>query len=107
MKKNCRFVYQDNQFWGECLPCTLAVFNTIVSSAVVGWKITTRQAVEYAVAHGLSLDKWTMNSDFQRFCLKREAMPQGGETFRRRKAVTVGKLAEDVAAMLYLRCLRV
>ena len=26
MKKNWRFVYQDNQYFGECLPCTLAVF---------------------------------------------------------------------------------
>ena len=88
MRKNWRFVYQDNQFFGECLPCTLAVFNTIVSSAVLGWKITTRQAVEYAVAHGLPLDKWRLNSDFQKFCLKREAMPQAGETFRR---LTIGE----------------
>ena len=82
MKKNWRFVYQDNQFWGECQPCTLAVFNNIINLAVVGWKISTRQEVEYAVAHGLPLDKWTMNSDFQQFCLKRDVMPRAGETFR-------------------------
>ena len=56
MKKNWRFVYQDNQFWGECLPCTLAVFMTIVKSARVAWIIATRQEVEYAVALGLPLD---------------------------------------------------
>lgn len=61
MRKNWRFVYQDNQFWGECLPCTLAVFNNIINLAVVGWKISTRQEVEYAVAHGLPLDKLTVN----------------------------------------------
>ena len=32
MKKNWRFVYQDNQFYGECLPCTLATFMTIIDS---------------------------------------------------------------------------
>lgn len=88
MKRIARFVYQDNQFWGECLPCTLAVFLTIIDSAVVAWKIATRQAVEYAVAHGLPLDKWTMNSDFQQFCLKRDVMPQAGETFRQ---LTIGE----------------
>ena len=82
MKKNWRFVYQHNQFFGECLPCTLAVFLTIIDSAVVAWKISTRQAVEYAVAHGLPLDKWTKDSDFQQFCLKRDVMPQAGETFQ-------------------------
>ena len=82
MRKNWRFVYQDNQFWGECMPCTLAVFNNIINLAVVGWKISTRQEVEYAVAHGLPLDKWALNSDFQQFCLKRDVMPRAGETFR-------------------------
>lgn len=88
MKKNWRFVYQDNQFWGECLPCTLAVFMTIINSAQVAWIIATRQAVEYAVAHGQPLDKWTMNSDFQQFCLKRDVMPRAGETF---KQLTIGE----------------
>ena len=88
MKKNWRFVYQENQFWGECLPCTLAVFNSIIDSAVVAWKIATRQEVEDAVAKGLPLNKWTLNSDFQQFCLKREAQPRAGELF---KQLTVGE----------------
>lgn len=88
MRKNWRFVYQDNQFWGECLPCTLAVFNNIINLAVVGWKISTRQEVEHAVVHGLPLDKWTMNSDFQQFCLKRDVLPRAGETFRQ---LTIGE----------------
>ena len=37
MKRIARFVFQENQFWGECLPCTLAVFLTILDSAVVAW----------------------------------------------------------------------
>lgn len=81
MKKNWRFVFQDNQFYGECLPCTLAVFMTVINSAQVAWIIATRQEVEYAIAHGLPLDKWRLRSDFQQFCLKREAMPRAGETF--------------------------
>ncbi len=82
MEKNWRFVYQDNQYFGECLPCTLAVFNSIIDSAVVAWKIATRQEVEKAVAEGLPLDKWTLSSDFQKFCLKREAQPRAGVLFR-------------------------
>lgn len=82
MNRISRFCFQDNQFWGECLPCTLAVFMTIVKSARVAWIIATRQAVEYAVAHGLPLDKWTMNSDFQQFCQKRDVMPRSGKAFR-------------------------
>lgn len=88
MKKNWRFVYQDNQFWGECQPCTLAVFYSIIDSAVVAWKIATRQEVEQAVAKGLPLDKWTLNTDFQQFCLKREAQPRAGELF---KQLTIGE----------------
>ena len=88
MKKNWRFVFQENQFWGECQPCTLSDFNTIIDSAVVAWRISTRQAVEYAVAHGLPLDKWILNSDFQQFCLKREGQPRAGELF---KQLTIGE----------------
>lgn len=82
MKKNWRFVYQDNQFYGECLPCTLAVFMTIISSAQVAWIIATRQEIDDAIARGLPLDKWTRRSDFQQFCLKCEAKPRAGETFK-------------------------
>ena len=78
-----RFLYQSNQFFGECLPCTLAVFNSTVDSAQVAWKIATRQEVGEAVASGQPLDKWTLRTDFQQFCLKREAMPRAGESFMR------------------------
>ena len=77
-----RFVFQKNQYWGECEPCTLNVFNTTVDSAVVAWKINTRREVDKAIREGLSLDRWTNNTDFQKFCLKREAMPRAGEKFR-------------------------
>lgn len=82
MEKNWRFVYQENQFFSECLPCTLAVFNSTIDSGNVAWKIATRQEIDDAVQRGLPLDKWTRRSDFQQFCLKREAMPRAGETFR-------------------------
>ncbi len=82
MKKHWRFVFQHNQFFGECLPCTHAAFLSVIDSAVVAWKIATRQAVEHAVAHGLPLERWTQDSDFQRFCLKREAQPRAGVLFR-------------------------
>lgn len=52
--ENYRFTFQDNQFTGECLPCTAAQFRTIVNSGVVAWKIGTRQAVEHAIEEGLS-----------------------------------------------------
>ena len=73
MKKNWRFVYQENQFWGECLACTSAVFNTIIDSAQVAWKIATRQEIDKAIAEGLPLDKWTQRSDYQQFCIKNDS----------------------------------
>lgn len=81
MEKDWRFVWQQNQFTGKCLPCTLAQFWTIVCSAVVDWKISTRQAIEKAVSEGLSLYRFISNSDFQKFCLRRLAMPRAGEAF--------------------------
>ena len=50
-----RFTTQENQFTGECLPCTAATFKTIVNSGDVNRKITPRQAVEKAIDEGLSL----------------------------------------------------
>ena len=82
MRKNWRFVYQNNQFFGECLPCTLAVFNTTIDSGKVAWIISTRQEVEDAIKNGQPLEKWARLSEFQQFCLKREAMPRAGETFK-------------------------
>lgn len=76
-----RFTYQQNQFFGECMPCTLALFWAIVRSALVNWKISTRQAIEKAVDEGLPLDRFIHDSDFQKFCLRRLEMPRAGEAF--------------------------
>ena len=82
MEQTSRFVFQDNQFWGECVPCTPLIFNNTIDNATVAWKIDTRQEVDEAIAKGLPLDKWTRLSTFQKFCLKREAEPRGGKSFR-------------------------
>ncbi len=81
MDKNFRFVYQENQFNGECLPCTLAQFKTIVNSADVNRKITTRQAVEKAIEDGLALDPWLCDASFRRFCDKESAKPRASGAF--------------------------
>lgn len=66
--ENYRFCYQENQFNGECLPCTLAKFKNIVSSAVVARKIGLRQAIEQALDEGAPLDSFVSDNDFRRFC---------------------------------------
>ena len=65
-----RFVYQNNQYGGDILPCTLEDFNRIVDSRDVAWRITTRQQVENAVEKGLPLDSFVADIKFQRFCSK-------------------------------------
>ncbi len=50
-----RFTYQTNQFYGECLPCTAAVFNRLIDSRLVKYNIDTRQAVEKAISEGTPL----------------------------------------------------
>lgn len=82
MEQRSRFVFQENQFWGECVPCTPLIFNDTIDNATVAWKIETRQEIDEAIAKGLPLDKWTHLSTFQQFCLKNEAKPKAGETFR-------------------------
>jgi len=76
-----RFTTQENQFTGECLPCTKAKFYTIVNSASVNNTITTRQSIEKAIDDGLPLDNWINCSNFRNFCLKQSARPRAGETF--------------------------
>ena len=66
--ENYRFCYQENQFNGECLPCTLAQFKNTVNSAVVAHKIGTRQAIEQALDEGTPLDSYISDNDFRRFC---------------------------------------
>lgn len=81
MDNNYRFTYQDNQFTGECLPCTAAQFKTIVNSADVDRKITTRQAVEKAIEEGLPLDTWLKDTAFRNFCQKELQKPRTGTAF--------------------------
>lgn len=75
--ENFRFTFQENQFNGECLPCTLTQFRNIVRSDNVMWRITTRQAVEQALEMGASLDMFINNSSFKKFCER----PRVGASF--------------------------
>lgn len=70
--ENFRFTFQENQYFGECLPCTAEVFNQFVDDTKVAWKITTRQAVEKAVSEGLPLDTFAQESEFKKFCTKKQ-----------------------------------
>lgn len=70
METKSRFLVQENQA-GECMPCTLEVFNHYVDSPNVDWRITTRQEVEAAINEGLPLSKYLNNTSFIRFCEKR------------------------------------
>ena len=65
-----RFIFQENQYRGALLPCTLVDFNKIVDSEDVAWRISMRQEVENAIAEGLALDKYVSNSKFLSFCNK-------------------------------------
>lgn len=76
-----RFTYQSNQFTGECLPCTAAIFKSIVNSADVDRKITTRQAVEKAIDEGLTLEPYQNDASFRSFCNKESQKPRVGATF--------------------------
>ena len=92
--ENFRFVYQDNMYWGSCEPCTASVFSNLVRSAVVNWKIGMRRAVREAVAKGQSLDAFTRNSDFQKWCIQQECRPRAGEKFA--QLTTAAKLLQWV-----------
>ncbi len=76
-----RFSYQENQYFGECLPCSAAQFKNIVSSDIVDFRITTRQAVDEAIGEGQPLDRFTSDNDFQKFCKKQLSKPRAGEAF--------------------------
>lgn len=65
--RNAIFSFQENQFFGECLPCTAAVFNQLVDSCEVASKIETRQAVEKAIKEEGPLDSFVQSADFQKF----------------------------------------
>ncbi len=81
MEQNFRFTFQENQFNGECLPCTLAKFKNIVSSADVDRKITMRQAVDKAIEEGLSLDTYLSDASYRHFCEKESAKLGAGVLF--------------------------
>jgi len=72
MAQNYRFCYQENQYWGECKPCTPEVFNQFIDDPKVAWKISMRQAVDKAIREGLPLDGFAKESDFIRFCNKKQ-----------------------------------
>lgn len=66
------FTFQENQYFGECLPCTAAVFNNYVDDPKVAWKIKTRRTVEEAISNGLPLDRFAEEPDFKKFCQKKQ-----------------------------------
>ena len=70
MESNYRFCFQENQFWGDCIPCTPTVFNNAID-ATVAWKIDTRQKVETAISEGQSLEPFAQERDFIDFCAKK------------------------------------
>ena len=76
METNYRFSQQVNQYFGECLPCTAAVFNHYVDDPKVAWKIRTRQEVEAAISRAASLDVYTETNEFKQFC-RRKASERG------------------------------
>lgn len=76
-----RFIYQENQYWGECLPCTAPIFNAIVRNPMVERKIATRQAIEQAIDNALSLDTWLNDAEFRKFCQQQEDKPRKGTDF--------------------------
>lgn len=77
MNQNYRFTVQSNQFTGECVPCTLDVFNQYVDSQDVDFKISIRRAVEAAIKQAMPLDEYLNNQRFLNFCQK-----QKGEKFQ-------------------------
>ena len=76
-----RFTTQENQFTGECLPCTKAKFYTDANSAKVNNTITTRQAIDKAIVEGQPLDNWINCANFRNFCQKQASRPRAGEAF--------------------------
>ena len=79
--ENFRFTTQENQFTGECVPCTAAKFKTIVNSGDVNRKIASRQAVEKAIDEGLSLEPFQKDASFRSFCQKEQQKPRAGAAF--------------------------
>lgn len=72
MESNYRFTFQENQYRGECKPCTSELFNNAIDSQDVRYKIGMRQAVDEAIGEGLPLDSLAQEGDFIRFCTKKQ-----------------------------------
>ena len=70
---NYRFTFQENQYFGECVPCTAAVFNQAIDSPQTAYKTGMRQAVESAIREGLSVENFALEKDFVRFCSKKQS----------------------------------
>lgn len=76
-----RITWMPSLYSGSCEGCTEAKFNTIIRDACVRWKRDTRRAVRRAVREGLPLDKFTCDTDYQKWELQQLAMPRVGEKF--------------------------
>lgn len=91
--ENSRFIFQENQYFGECVPCTATVFNKAIDSAQTAYKIGTRQAVEEAIREGKPLDDFASERVFKQFCLRQ----QGKESF---KTLTLAEQLQQWATSL-------
>ena len=97
-----RFVYQQNQYNGECSPCTASIFKSIVNSADVKLKIDTRQAVDRAISEGLSLSPWVNDNAFMRFCAKRNLDPHFAQLTQEQKLVQwTNSLKESLPCFIF------
>ena len=72
MELNFRFCFQENQFWGDCIPCTPAVFNNAIDDAMTAWKIDMRQKVEKSIQEREALDDFIKRPEFKDFCMKKQ-----------------------------------
>ena len=77
-----RFTYQQNQYFGECLPCTATVLNELVDSPQVALKIKTRRTVENSITEERPLDEYVQSADFQKFCQKEERKEKTASHFQ-------------------------
>jgi len=75
-----RFVFQENQFFGDCISCTAAVFNQAVDSPKTAYKISTRREIDKAISEGM-LDTLADCPDFKQFCLNKETAVRAGKHF--------------------------
>ncbi len=78
--ENSRFVFQENQFFGDCISCTAAVFNQAVDSPKTEFNITTRRQIETAISEGRQLDAFAHMDGFQKFCYRKKKA-SGGDHF--------------------------